>query len=190
MTTASALLPTRTVTEPDGGVSELFDLPHDKDTLFRLFKVLFEQHATEIVFGPCIQGAVFEIHAAEPAELTMLDGYLTVDLGTWHFHLCIGPHRGTTANPCPEELARHRQVGQAMLFRSRNKSCVPASWGLRLFNGAGEQMITVFFPNPYLDENGHRLREPDWSRLHVWDQVRREFLGLQADPHDREMGRA
>jgi hypothetical protein len=175
-------------TEPDGRVSELFELPHDEETLLRLFKLLFEQHATEIVFGPCIEGAVFEIHASRPAELTMLDGYLTADFGDWHFHLCIGTHRGTTANPCPPELARHRQVSRAALSRSRNKSCVPASWNLRLWNGHGEQMITVFFPNPYLDEQGHRRREPDWSRLHLWDRVRREFLGLEADPRDREIG--
>ena len=34
----------------------------------------------------------------------MLDGYLTVDLGTWHFHLCIGEHRATTAAPLPDGL--------------------------------------------------------------------------------------
>lgn len=186
--TTLALLPPQTVSEPDGQVSELFELPTNEATLLRLFKLLFEEHAGEIVFDPCIAGAVFEIQMPGPAELTMLDGYLTVNFGPWHFHLWIGPHRGTTASPCPPELARHRQVDRAALFRSRNKSCVPASWGLRLWNGAGEQMITVFFRNPYRDEQGHRRREPDWSRLHVWDRVRREFLELAADPCDREKG--
>jgi hypothetical protein len=51
-------------------------------------------------------------------------------------------------------------------------------------------MITVFFPNPYLDDQAHRNREPDWSRLHLWDRVRREFLGQGPDPHDREVSRA
>ena len=94
--------PAQTVTEPDGRVTELFDLPPNEATLLRLFKLLFEKHASEIVFGPCIQGAVFEIHVDQPAELTMLDGYLTVDLGTWHFHLCIGEHRATTGGPLPD----------------------------------------------------------------------------------------
>ena len=44
------------VTEPDGRVTELFDLPPNEATLLRLFKLLFEKHASEIVFGPCIQG--------------------------------------------------------------------------------------------------------------------------------------
>lgn len=190
MTAAAISSPTETITEPDGRRSEFFDLPPDEPTLLRLFKRLFEEHASEIVFGPCIQGAVFEIHVDKPAEITMLDGYLTADFGTWHFHLCIGAHRGTTANPCPPELARHRQVKRAALVRSRGHSCLPASWGLRLWNGHDEQMITVFFPNPYLDATGHhRLREPDWSRLYLWDLVRLEFLGLGPDPADREKGK-
>lgn len=189
MITVAAPAPTERRTEPDGRVSELFDLPHDEANLFRLFELLFAKHATEITFGPCIEGAVFEIHADKPGELTMLDGYLTVDFGAWHFHLCIGEHRGTTTKPCPAELASHRRVKRAALFRSRGHSCLPASWGLRLWNGHNEQMITVFFPNPYLDETGHhRLREPDWSRLNLWDAVRREFLGLDPDPRDRDTG--
>ena len=51
-------------------------------------------------------------------------------------------------------------------------------------------MITVFFPNPYLDAKGHRPRDPDWSRLDLWDTVRREFLGLAADLRDREQSTA
>lgn len=185
--TAVAAVPTQSVVEPDGRIVEYFDLPHDEEPLLRLFKLLFEEHATEIVFGPCIDGAVFEIHAPGPAKVTMLDGYLTADFGPWHFHLCIGTHRGTTANPCPPELARHRQVKRAALIRSRGRSCLPASWALRLWNGRDEQMITVFFPNPYLDASGHhRLRTPDWSRLALWDLVRREFLGLDPDPADRQ----
>jgi hypothetical protein len=177
---------TELVNEPDGRVTELFDLPPDEATQLRLFKLLFENHAREIVFGPCIQGAVFEIHTEQAAELTMLDGYLTVDLGTWHFHLCIGEHRGTSGNPCPPELARHRRLKRAALFRTIGRSCVPASWGLRLWNGHDEQMITVFFPNPHLTDEGKRQRRPDWSRLALWDAVRREFLGLPEDPRDRE----
>jgi hypothetical protein len=185
----ASVVATEKVTEPDGRESEMFDLPHDEDSLLRLFKLLFERHATELTFGPCIQGAVFEIHVEKPGELSMLDGYLTVDFGIWHFHLCIGEHRGTTANPCPPQLAEHRRVKRAALFRSFGKSCLPASWGLRLWNGQDEQMITVFFPNPYLDEEGHRPRQPDWSRLYLWDLVRHDFLGLESDPCDRESGK-
>jgi hypothetical protein len=172
--------PTETVTESDGQVTQYFDLPATEPELFRLFRVLFEEHPGEFIFGPCIQGAVFEIQMAQPAKLTMMDGYLTVDFGTWHFHLCIGSHKAKTP-----ELAEHRQARRAALFRSRNRSCVPASWGLRLWNGHDEQMITVFLPNPYLDEKMKVQRDPDWSRLVLWDQLRREFLGLEPDPSDR-----
>src|SRR4051794_21593073 len=90
ISTAAPNAPTEITKDPDGRDSELFDLPHDEASLLRLFRLLFEEHATEIVFGPCIQGAVFEIHVDEPANISMLDGYLTVDMGAWHFHLCIG----------------------------------------------------------------------------------------------------
>src|SRR5262249_22601542 len=136
------------------------------------------------------QGAVFEIRVDKPAELSMLDGYLTVDLGTWHFHLCIGEHRSIAANPCPPSLAEHRRVKRAALFRCDGRPCVPMTWGLRLWNGHDEQMITVFLPNPHLDEKGHRRRQADWSRLHLWDRIRREFLGLEPDAQDREEGTA
>lgn len=188
MTALSINPPTETIMEPDGRESELFDLPHDEQNLLRLFILLFEEYATEITFGPCIQGAVFEIHADKPGEISMLDGYLTVDFGAWHFHLCIGEHRGTTAHPTPPALANHRRVKRAALFRTWGRSCLPASWGLRLWNGHDEQMITVFLPNPYLDANDHVARNPDWSRLHVWDRIRREFLGREPDPRDRELG--
>jgi hypothetical protein len=176
----TSLTEPQTMTEPDGTVLELFDLPPDEPVLLRLFRLLFEEHPGEFIFGPCIQGAVFEIRMTEPARLTMLDGYLTVDFGAWHLHLCIGPHKTKTP-----ELARHRRVQRAALYRSRNKSCVPMSWGLRLWNGQGEQMITVFLPNPYLSEDMKRLPKPDWSRLALWDAIRREFLGLEPDAAGR-----
>ncbi len=68
MTVISKPVLTETVNEPDGRMTVLFDLPADEATLFALFKLLFEEHAREIVFGPCIQGAVFEIHADGPAD--------------------------------------------------------------------------------------------------------------------------
>ena len=80
---------------------------------------------------------------------------------------------------------------RAALYRTRGGSCLPVSWGLRLLNGHDEQMITVFLPSPFLDATGHhRLREPDWSRLGLWDVIRHEFLGLDADPLDRQKGPA
>jgi hypothetical protein len=60
----------------------------------------------------------------------------------------------------------------------------PVSWGLRLFNGADEQLLTVLLPNPFLDEN-EMPSEPNWERLALWDYLRAEFLNLDPDPFDR-----
>jgi hypothetical protein len=63
----------------------------------------------------------------------------------------------------------------------------PISWGLRLFNGAGEQQITIHFPNPFLSPDlDEVLEQPDWAKLALWDAVRARWLGLaDSDPIDR-----
>ena len=86
-------------------------------------------------------------------KVSMLDGYLTVDTGAWHFHLCVNDHRGA-ATP---EQAQVRRVARAAFFRTEGGTCVPGAWGLRLWNGRGEQMVTVFFPNPWLDDDAERF---------------------------------
>lgn len=158
----------------DGSTTEYDDIPLTPGRLERLFRELFEQHWQDIVFGPCIQGAVFELHLAEPPKkIAMFDGYLTVDAGGWHFHLCIDTH---TDVPTPE-LARQRQASRAAFFRdSRSTGHVPGTWGLRLWNGVGEQMITIFFPNPYLSKDQMRvLPEPEWNRLALWERLRQVY---------------
>jgi hypothetical protein len=101
----------------------------------------------------------------------MLDGYMTVDVGAWHFHLCVEDHRGA---PTPE-MARLRRVGRAAFFRTDGGSCVPGSWGLRLWNGRGEQMITVFFPNPWLDDDDRRLQSPRLEKTALWEDLRSRY---------------
>ncbi len=59
----------------------------------------------------------------------------------------------------------------------QEKGMVKGSWGLRLWNGLGEQMITVFFPNPYLTDEQKIRREPDWGRLALWEGLRRRYAG-------------
>ena len=147
-----------------------------EDTLLALMKDLFEIHWPQIVFGPCIQGAVFEVRAiAPPKNITMLDGYLTVDFGDWHFHVCIGEHRGTKASPAPTALAQIRRVSKAVFFRSIGNTCAGGSWGFRMWNGANEQMLTVFFPHPYLNEH-FKPQKPDWTRLRLWNEMRQQYL--------------
>jgi hypothetical protein len=48
---------------------------------------------------------------------------------------------------------------------------------VRLWNGRGEQMITVYFPNPWLDDDGERVREPRWERTALWDALKRRYAG-------------
>src|SRR5215469_7965086 len=90
---------------------------------------LFVNNWRHIVVGPCIEGAVFEILFQAAPEIRVSDGYLTVDLGAWHFHLCIGEHKGSTS----DELRRMRPVAKAAFFERRGKGCAGGrSWGLRL----------------------------------------------------------
>lgn len=159
--------------ELDGTVTEYVEIPVSGDCVERLMTELFRDHWPEITVGPLIQGAAFEIRFTTAPKVTMLDGYLTVDTGPWHFHLCVNDHRGTES----AELARVRRVGRAAFFRVHGGACSPMSWGLRLWNGRGEQMITVLFPNPHYDENFQRLKEPRWAKTALWEDFRRRYGG-------------
>ena len=175
-------------TDPDGAAVEIFPLPGDETSLEKLLRDLFERHWDKITFGPLIQGAAWEIRAPHaPTHLGMLDGYLTVAFGPSHFHLCIGPHKGTNSNPTPEALARHRRTARAELYRRLDKTGAPVSWGLRLFNGEGEQQVTILLPNPFLSADGEKvLKTPEWSRLGLWDRLRARWLDQpEPDPFDR-----
>lgn len=174
----------RELDEEGMGLLEVFPLSTEERDLRALLTELFTDHWQHIHFGTLIQGAVFEIAAPNaPRKISMLDGYLTVDFGAWHFHLCIGEHRGLPRHRVSSELALHRRTARAEMYRIV-KNDAPVSWGLRLFNGAGEQQLTVMLPNPFLSETGI-LKKPDWNRLFLWDALRERYLGLQADSRDR-----
>lgn len=157
--------------DADGTVTEYDEVAVDGDRVQRLLTELFREHWERIVVGPVIEGAAWEIRFTAAPSVSMLDGYLTVDTGAWHFHLCVGDHRGA---PTPER-ARRRRVARAAFFRTDGGSCVPGSWGLRLWNGHGEQMVTVYFPNPWLDDRLERVREPRWERTELWERLRATY---------------
>lgn len=159
------------VQEADGTTTRYDEVPVTGDTVERLMLEVFREHWAAIFAGPVIEGSAWEIRFTAPPTVSMLDGYLTVDTGPWHFHLCVNDHRGT---PSPEQ-ARVRRVGRAAFFRADGGSCVPGAWGLRLWNGRGEQMVTVYFPNPWLDDAGNRVREPRWDRTALWEELRRRY---------------
>jgi hypothetical protein len=185
MTTAAGAAGRATVQhEPGMGMVEVFPLPVDEATLFAVLRDAFSGHWREIRFGVLIQGSVFEIRATAAPRLGLRDGYVTVDLGDSHFHVCIGPHSGEPGRPVDPELARHRRCHRAELYRVLHDGA-PVSWGLRLYNGAGEQQLTILLPNPFLDDEQRVRAEPDWSRLTCWDELRARYLGLPAQPLDR-----
>ena len=157
----------------DGTTTEYHDMAVEGDAVERLLVQLFTGHWADLTVGPLIEGAAYEIRFAAPPKVTMLDGYLTVDTGAWHFHLCVNDHRGSRS----AELARIRRVARAAFFKTEGGTCAPAAWGLRLWNGRGEQMITVLFPNPHFDEQSRRLREPRWEKIELWQELRRRYAG-------------
>ena len=130
------------VETPTGGREQRWALPADEDRLLEIIHLLFDEYWNEIWFGIIMEGAAWEVAAPNaPERITMYDGYATVDFGRWHFHLCIGEH--TASGP---ELGRIRRCSRAELYRSLGADGAPVSWGLRLFNGRDEQMMTAMLP--------------------------------------------
>jgi hypothetical protein len=160
-----------TVQEEDGTTSVYDEVPVEGDRVERLLRELFSEHWSRLTVGPVIEGAAWEVRFTAAPRLGTMDGYLTVDTGSWHFHLCVG-ETGAGGRPA---RARVRRVGRAAFFRTEGGSCSPESYGLRLWNGRGEQMVTIFFPSPFHDDAGHPLRPPDPTRTALWEDVRRRY---------------
>src|SRR6266436_8376888 len=93
---------------PGGGVTEYDEISVRGDTVERLLSELFSRHWAEIFAGPVIEGAAYEIRFTAKPAVSMLDGYLTVDVGPWHFHLCVGEHHGA-ATPAQAVIRRDRK---------------------------------------------------------------------------------
>lgn len=169
-----------------GRETEVWTLPTDEAYLHAFLKDIFENHWKSIVFGPIIEGGAFEFKCpGPPKSVTLFDGYLTVHFGATHFHLCIGENQGSPKNPTPAALKARRRPGRAEIFRNFDKEGCALSWGFRLFNGHDEQLITIFFPNPYLTDEDGLADEPDRSRLATWETIGRTYLGRELDEADR-----
>lgn len=182
---APAPAPTR-VANLDGSATDYYAVECTEARLLGLLREVFEEHWAQVIFGPCIEGAVFEGRFAERPRVTLLDGYVTVQVAgseSWHFHLCIGPHRGSPGLPTPPALAEWRRCARAAFFQSRDRAGRPSAWGVRLWNGRDEQMLTIFFPNPWIDPSrGRYVDAPDWSRLQLWMDLRAHHAGVAAEP--------
>ncbi len=167
-----------------GEDTEIFPIAVDEAVLRRILDALFGRWWADIRFGPIVQGAVYELRLAERPRLGMLDGYLTIDAGAWHVHLCIGEHVGAPGHPVAPEVARLRRCTYAELARIWVDGA-PTSWMFRMYNGESTQQLTVLLPNPFLDDDQRPLADPEWARLACWDELRLDVLGLPPDPVDR-----
>ena len=161
------------------GIYEIFTLSTDEDTLLQVIKDCLQEWE-HIRIGVLIPGAVWEIRPPRQPRIGTLDGYVTMDFQDWHCHICIGESKSA-----PPEVAKQRRTDRAELYRRLNPDRQPTSWGYRLFNGGGQQQITVLLPNPHLDGDQNYMEEPDWSRLYLWDRLRQKYLSLVSETLDR-----
>jgi len=165
-----------TIEHLDGSVTEYSYFEPSAASMNDLVKILFEQHWREVVVRPCIERSVFRSRVQRNAE---------ADNARW---LSDGKS-GTVAFPfvhsrTPRESFPRTGAQAASCARGAIRDPWPAlrwrqEWGVRMWNGFGEQMTTVFLPNPCLSDEMKPLREPNWDRLKLWYELRHQFLGEQ-----------
>lgn len=161
----------------DGTISHYTYFQANEVNLEELLTELYTNHWHEIMTTYLAGGAVIELFPKKPEKIGMMDGYLTIDTGNWHLHLCIGKHRGNRAKKEDKEtLQQQRQATRGAFIHTTNGTCTPESWSLRLWNGKDVQMVNIIFPNPYLTEDLHRQKEADWSKLELWNNTKEKLL--------------
>src|SRR5438094_10615278 len=100
------------VRELDGTVTTYDELDVEGDRVERLLTELFTEHWPAVTVGPLVEGAAYEIRFPVAARVSMPDGHLTLDTRPWHFHLCVGDHRGTPSS----ELVRIPRAARSAFF--------------------------------------------------------------------------
>lgn len=195
--------PFKTVHEPGMGKLEIFPLSIKEEFLRSMLSEIFSNYWDQIDFGILNQGGVYEITPqSAPTKIGFLDGYLTVHYPGAHTHVCLGETKGLYCEPTSEEVSNHRRPSRAELYRKLNTFGQPTFWGLRIFNGHGEQTLTIFLPNPFLTKEPQKLngkaviidgkpvmedvyaKTPDFTKLALWNHLRKQYLGLESDPKD------
>ncbi|MEH2284323.1 MAG: (2Fe-2S) ferredoxin domain-containing protein [Nostoc sp.] len=162
---------------------EYFD--SSTDVLSSLLYTLFQQNWQQVGVGHIVQGGVLELEFNAPPKICILyDGYLTVVTEGWHLHLCIEANLGGPHCKTPLELRQQRQVNRAAFYRRFNAEGIPRSWGIDLWNGADENLMTIFLPNPYVEgENLLPEGKPNLSKLALYEELRDIYvLGNQPIP--------
>ncbi|MCV3214828.1 (2Fe-2S) ferredoxin domain-containing protein [Plectonema radiosum NIES-515] len=151
---------------------EYFD--SSTDVLSSLLYTLFQQNWQQVGVGHIVQGGVLELEFNAPPKICILyDGYLTVVTEGWHLHLCIETNLGGPHCKTPLELRQQRQVNRAAFYRRFNAEGIPRSWGIDFWNGADENLMTIFLPNPYVEgENLLPEGKPNLSKLALYEELR------------------
>jgi hypothetical protein len=186
--TMKAAIPRQRALDPDGKTEDVWALPTDEQFLFALLTDLFDNYYDKLCWGPLLTGAAYELKApGKPKRIDLSDGFLTVHWGDkGHIHLCIGAISIPADRPNAAEMIAHRRPGRAEFFRTLDRDGYPHTWGLRIFNGKDEPQITVFFPNPYVNDVDEVVTNPDWSRIEVWEQLLPRYTGNAPDGLDRQ----
>jgi (2Fe-2S) ferredoxin len=165
---------------------EYFDC--NGDTLACLLYTLFQENWHQVGLGHIEQGSVLELEFKEaPKKCVLYDGYLTVIAGEWHFHLCIEETFGGPESETPVELRKQRLITKAAFYRRLNPEGIPKSWGVQFWNGAEQQAMTIFLPNPYVeDENLVPEGKANFAKLELYNQLRDIYvLGRKPIPFEK-----
>lgn len=173
----------------DGSPSrEYWELPIDEAFLHAFLRDVFENHWQGLCFGPLIQGAAYELRCpGAPTKISLFDGYLTVMFERGgHFHLCVGENKGSERFPVSDALRAHRRPSKARIFRGFGADGKPVTWGFEMTNGKDEPMISIFFPNPFINEDDSLAETPQWSRLETWRTISKTWLRREAEALDSD----
>ncbi|MGQ9837617.1 MAG: (2Fe-2S) ferredoxin domain-containing protein [Cyanobacteriota bacterium] len=164
---------------PNGWTLVYEGIPVYIDCLGPLLYSLFQEHWAEVQVGHVVEGGVLELSFKEPPSLCVLyDGYLTVATETWHLHLCLEEHKGGPYCKTPVELRQKRLVSRAALYQRLNPEGKPRMWGIQFWNGAGESLMQIFLPSPFLgiDENYLPESKADYGKLSLYEEIRKIYV--------------
>lgn len=170
------------VEELDGSTEYYTYFDAKEVALGDLLQELYENHWQDIMTTYLIPGGVFELFSKQPKRVSILQGYLTVDTGDWHLHICVSEPKIHDVKDVDKqkEIARQRMVkrGAFIHVKRGKKACTSESWYLRLWNGNDEQVVNIAFPSPHYDSDFKRLKEPDWTRVELWKSMCEKYLGI------------
>ncbi len=172
---------------PNGGRIEFEDFLVTIDVTAPLLHSLFQDHWQQVGVGHMVDGSVLELEFNQaPKVVRLYDGYLTVVAEGWHLHLCLEENLGGPSCQTPIDLRQKRLVSRAALYRRFNPRGQARSWGIQFWNGAGERMMNLFLPNPFVGDNEDLLPEnkPNLEKLKLYETLRQIYvLGEQDIPY-------